>query len=77
MYVHMYFYLQSAWMFLEIVATFSSSLVNEVAVFGFWQQCVGQRDDASSTGTYTPDCVCDTYVCTVHVCMYVCMYVCM
>ena len=52
MYVHMYFYLQSAWMFLEIVATFSSSLVNEVAVFGFWQQCVGQRDDASSTGTY-------------------------
>ena len=58
--VCMYFLLQSAWMFLETVATFASSLVDEVAVIGFWQQCVGQRDDTSSTGTHL----------TVH--MYVC-----
>ena len=50
-------------MFLETVATFASALVDEVAVFGFWQQCVGQRDDTSSTGT---DLTVHTHVCILY-----------
>lgn len=36
-------------MFLETVATFASPLVNEVAIIGFWQQCISQHDSMSGT----------------------------
>ncbi|XP_065903031.1 condensin-2 complex subunit D3-L-like isoform X3 [Dysidea avara] len=36
---------KSAWMILEIVATFASYLVDEMAVICFWQQCVSQSGD--------------------------------
>ncbi|XP_065903053.1 uncharacterized protein [Dysidea avara] len=36
---------KSAWMILEIVATFASYLVDEMAVICFSQQCVSQSKD--------------------------------
>ena len=58
--IYLYTLFQSAWMFLETVATFASLLVDEVAIIGFWQHCVGQHDGMS--GMYTPTHL--IYVCT-------------
>ena len=40
---------QSAWMILETIATFASSLVDEIAVIGFWGQCITQQDGTSGS----------------------------
>ena len=43
-------------MILETVATFASTLVDEVAVIGFWRQCISQQDDTSGTHAYLESC---------------------
>ena len=58
-FVHVYlhciqlYHIQSAWMILETVSTFASTLVDEVAIIGFWRQCISQQDDTSGTHAHT------------------------